>query len=169
MYAWEDAVLARVSGFRTLEAQALHAFASLRLSNTALTLATPALCLLAMLTARHAAGREPLSLASTFTAVALVGTLQAPLSGVSEGLASAAQVILMQLFVFIFVFLFLRFSLVLLFLSQLSEAFFFYLFSYVSAEASDRIYFILFYIPISLVVSFSLPFSLLPSLSSLSS
>ena len=107
MYAWEDAVLARVSGFRTREAQALHAFASLRLSNTALTLATPALCLLAMLAARHAAGRAPLSLASTFTALALVGTLQAPLSGVSEGLASAAQVFFTCLtFFFFFRFIF---------------------------------------------------------------
>ena len=85
-------MLARVAKLRSAESQALHAFAALRLSNTALTLATPGLCLLAMLTARAAAGREHLSLASTFTALALVGTLQAPLSGVSEGLASAAQV-----------------------------------------------------------------------------
>jgi hypothetical protein len=104
LYAWEAAVERSVQAVRTREARLLLRFAQLRLFTTALSLATPAATLLAMLACRHAlaAGRlwgsstssssEDLSLATLFTALALVGTLQAPLMGVSDGLASCAQV-----------------------------------------------------------------------------
>ena len=115
LFCWEALFEAKiVSDLRAPEASHLSEFARLQQLNAALSLTTPALTLLAMLGARQAFGNldawqlllhggstststhalPQLSLAAIFTALALVGTLQAPLSGVSDGLASLAQVVI---------------------------------------------------------------------------
>lgn len=115
LFCWEGLFETKiVSDLRAPEASHLSEFARLQQLNAALSLTTPALTLLAMLGARQALGNldawqlllhgssgststhalPQLSLAAIFTALALVGTLQAPLSGVSDGLASLAQVII---------------------------------------------------------------------------
>eukprot|EP00615_Pteridomonas_danica_P000077 CAMPEP_0114338746 /NCGR_PEP_ID=MMETSP0101-20121206/7244_1 /TAXON_ID=38822 ORGANISM="Pteridomonas danica, Strain PT" /NCGR_SAMPLE_ID=MMETSP0101 /ASSEMBLY_ACC=CAM_ASM_000211 /LENGTH=895 /DNA_ID=CAMNT_0001471435 /DNA_START=503 /DNA_END=3192 /DNA_ORIENTATION=+ len=90
--AWEAAFEDKIKNLRFPESQKLWQFARLRLLTTALSLSTPAATLLAMLaTRKFLLPHDSLGLSATFTAVALVGTLQAPLSGVSDGLACTAQ------------------------------------------------------------------------------
>jgi len=110
LFAWESLFETKVvRELRDREADKLWKFALMQQLNAALSLSTPALTLLAMLWVREltlgdkslvdllfspsssSATSPPLSLATIFTAVALVGILQAPLSGVSDGLAALAQ------------------------------------------------------------------------------
>ena len=98
MYAWEDAFAAKIGKIRGMEINVLSKFAMLRMFVLALSTATPALTLLSMMSIRNGlvpvlTGKEAteLSVADIFTSIALVNSLQGPLSGVAEGLASLAQ------------------------------------------------------------------------------
>jgi ABC-type multidrug transport system fused ATPase/permease subunit len=95
LYAWEGAFEDKIKLLRGPESVTLWKFALLRGLTSALSLSTPGATLLAMLVCRRflQPNSEPLGLSATFTAVALVGTLQSPLSGISDGLASLAQVL----------------------------------------------------------------------------